>query len=439
MVFVAALITTSLWAQMTEVAPVDTKALKAKLEKAKEDTNHPKKGTKAATWMKYATAVSNAYYANTRALYVGQEEAKVVEAMKAPLNATAIPIEDLNGKKYKVYKYENVDVYIDATDNKVGIFIDKNPIAPNLLSEYERALLKTLSLDAKQAEKVIPMLGTIVNSHHIDMQNHLAFKRNGEAIAAAVRAAELQKNPALKGVNDKYIESYYYASVCAIQGELFSEAKKYLEILIAEGDLREGEVQYYLGYCESKLGNTDRAKKVYEEAIAKFPGNQNVMESLIQIYIETKEDPSKVIPYIKQAQKGDPNKAALYVAEGVAYEKMGQINKSIEAYEVAVKKDPTNFVAYYNLGYNYSLLADKVVGEINEHISKKRNTDIESLYKKLNDTKKKALPYLTKAHELNKTNRDTVTLLKQIYFSLREESAEMMSNFEKFSALEKSL
>ncbi len=430
--------TTTMWAQTTpteEAAPVNPKVLKIKLDKARAATEHPKKGTKANTWMKYALALNDAYYAYTRQLYVGQEAAKVVEALKEPTNATAIPIETVGGRQYKIYKYPNVDVYMDM-DDKVAMFFDKSPIYPDALNEYERVLLKALSLDKKLAEKVVPQLKVVINAYLIHMQNHLAFKEHAKAIEYAVKAAELQKNPDVK--DEKYLESYYYASVCAMQGELFSEAKKYLDILVANNELKDGEVLYYLAYSEDRLGNTDKAKKLYEEGVAKFPTNQDIMKSLIDIYIRTKEDPSKIIPYIKQAQEGDPKNVALYIAEGVAYEKMGQINKSIEAYKIAIDLDPKSFIAYYNLGYSYSILADGIAGEINALVGKKNTTvDLEAKYKKLNEIKKQALPFLVKAHELNKEDINTITLLRSIYFSLREESSSMMSNFEKFDALYK--
>ncbi len=422
----------------SESAPVDPNFLLKKMGKTKTAADHPKKGTKGATWFKYAEAIKDVYYYNIKHIFVGAEATSIVEKMGQPTNADAIPVETIGSKQLQLYKYPTVDIYMDM-DNKVSIYVEHKPLVEDIIFEYEKALLKSVELDPKLKEKVDPMLKNVVSSYLILMQNNLTSKDYPEAIKYADKAAKLQENPA---VNDpKSLESYYYAAVCGMQGEIFDVAKKYLLILKEKGDLRDGEVLYYLGYAEDRLGNVEAAKATYEEGIAKFPANQDIMKTLIDIYMRTKEDPSKMIPYIKQAQGSDPKNVGLYIAEGVAYEKMGQVNKSIEAYKVAIGIDPTSFIAYYNLGFSYSILADDIANKINKAISTKGADvdNLDSMYAEMNDVKSKAVPYLLKAHELNPSDINTVTLLRSIFFSLREKSSEMMSNFEKFDAIYKEM
>lgn len=424
-------------AQEANVAAVkvDPKVVLAKVEKAKAPTLDAKKSLKAAPWLKLAEALNEAYYINIREIFIGAEATQIVTKMGNPTNATAIPIEEFSGKQFKVYDYANVNIYF-GMDDKVAFFIEKNIPYPNALEQEEVALLKALSLSEKLAEKINPMLKNVVSNYLLNMQNYFTYRKFDKAIEYAEKAAKLQENPAVK--DSTFLESYYYAVVCAMQASDYNAAKKYLTILINNNDLRDGEIPYYLGVCEDKLGNTDAAKKIYEEGASKFPDNEDILKSLIDIYIRVKEDPSKVIPYIKQAQEKDPQNAILYIVEGVAYETLEQLNKSIEAYEKAIKIDPTSFIAHYNIGYTYSVLADKLIPEFNK-VDYTNKTLYEKKKKEIVDLRTKALGPLRKAHELNKDDKSTITLLKSIYFSLRDDSPELMKEYEKFEALYRSI
>ena len=58
---------------------------------------------------------------------------------------------------------------------------------------------------------------------------------------------------------------------------------------------------------------------------------------------------------------------------------------------------------------------------------------------KLNEAYAKALAPLEKAHSINPEEPITVELLKSLYFRLRDESPEMMDNFNKYNELFKSM
>lgn len=414
-----------------EIVKVDPKAILTKVEKAKEPTLDAKKNLKAATWMKYAEALNEAYYINIRNIFIGAEAKQIVTTMGAPTNADKVPIKTIGDKEYKVYNYPNVDVYF-TIDDKVSFYLENNIPLPSALELEETALLKALSLDPKLKEKIDPLLANLVNNYLLNMQNFFTVKDFKTAISYAEKAAHLQENPAVK--DSKFTESYYFAVICAMQATDYAAAKKNLEILLKNNDTRKGETLYYLGVCEDKLGNSDAAKRVLEEGVAKFPDNQDILKSLIDLYVRTKEDPSKVIPYIKQAQEKDPNNDQLYVVEGIAYENMKQIEKSILAYENAVKVNPKSFIAYYNIGYSYSVMADDLVPEFNK-LDYTNKTLYEKKQKEINDLRIKALDPLKKAHEINSEDKNTVTLLKSIYFTLRDISPEMMKEYEKYNAI----
>lgn len=428
-IIAVAALSVSVYAQNASV--VDVGGITAKLEKAEETANHPKKGAKASAWIKYAQALSDAYYANIKTLYVGADAKTVVTTMGNPGNAKNIPIKEFGGKQYKLYTYARVHIYFDMDDKLVAYF-DKKPIRENALDEWAAAAIKAAELDPKEEETVKSMLSTIINGYQLNMQNNVTIKQPKAAVAWAEKAAELQKHELVK--DPEYVESYYYAAACCMQANMYAIAKKYLNILMKEGAFRGGEIHYYLAYAEDKLGNEDKAKQVFEEGLVKFTDNEDILKGLIDIYMRTKEDPSKVIPYVKRAQEKDSKNAALYIIEGVAYEKMGQIEKSIDAYKNAINIDDKSFIAYYNIGYSYSLLADALVKEVN-------SIDIsdQALYQQkrseLNDMRAQATPYLEKAHALDNAEPNTISLLRAIYFAIRDIKPEYMEGYKKYDAL----
>lgn len=408
----------------------DPKAILSKVEKTKKSTLHPKKSLKAPTWINYAVALNDAYNINILNVYIGAEEEKIITLMGAPTNASSIPVKDIGDKQFKVYEYPNIDIYF-SMDNKVSFFIEKNPLYPNALEEQELALLKAISLSDKVLEKTKPMLEHIINNYLILFQNNFTNRDYAAAIPYAEKAAKLQKNPS---VNVPFTESYYYAVLSAMQGKDYASVKKFVNILLENDDNRDGEILYYLAIAEEQLGNVAEAKKTLEKGVSLYPKNQDLIKTLIDVYTRTKEDPAKVIPYIKQAQIQDPANAILFIVEGVAYENIGQLDKSITAYENAIKIDPKSFAAYYNLGYTYSTIADDLVPEFN-NIDYRNKTLYNKKLKEINDLRTKAIAPLLKAYEIDPVEENAITLLKSLYFGLRDTSPEMQTNFDKFNAL----
>ncbi|MEG0500475.1 MAG: hypothetical protein RR550_05050, partial [Rikenellaceae bacterium] len=202
-------------AQEAEVVKVDPKVILEKVEKAKAPTLDSKKNQKAATWFKYAEALNEAYNINIRNIFIGAEAKQIVASMGAPINADKVPIKEIGGKEYKLYNYPNVDVYF-TMDDKVAFYIENNVPYPNALEQEEVALLKALSLDPKLKEKIDPMLANLANNYLLCMQNLFTFRNFKDAIPYAEKAARLQENPAVK--DPKFLESYYFAVVCAMQG-----------------------------------------------------------------------------------------------------------------------------------------------------------------------------------------------------------------------------
>ena len=77
-----------------------------------------------------------------------------------------------------------------------------------------------------------------------------------------------------------------------------------------------------------------------------------MLVELINYYLTAGES-EEALQYLNMAKEGDPGNKSYHFAEGTLYDKMGNEEKAVAAYEEAIEIDPTYFDAYYNLGVMY--------------------------------------------------------------------------------------
>jgi tetratricopeptide (TPR) repeat protein len=183
---------------------------------------------------------------------------------------------------------------------------------------------------------------------------------------------------------NKELKKKYVKSKKLIREGKYKEASELLsEILVKKPN--EINTNYLLGVCYDKLGEFDKAKKLFEKVV---------------------ELDSKFAPVIFKL--------------AVLYQKENMIDKSIEYYKKTVEIDDKNWVAYYNLGI-LMFQKDKVEEAIDyfknvEKINQKDGSTYEYLglcYMKKGDNKS-AVSYLKKAKELLKDDVDKVQIINEI-------------------------
>ena len=160
----------------------------------------------------------------------------------------------------------------------------------------------------------------------------------------------------------------------------------------------------------------------------------NILEELIYLYTEMKEDPNGIVPYIQTALEADPKNAELWAGLGNVYDNIGKSDEAIKAFEKAREIAPDNF----NANFNYALMiirrADTKTSEFN-NADYTSNEQQDAALKELNDIYKSAIDPLEKAHSINAEEPMTIELLKNVYFRLRDASPEMMDKYNKYNDL----
>ena len=415
---------------------VNEQSLLNNVKKAEANLQDPKKNVKPAFWVALARANHEIATANLKGLYIEMPVADMLMLLGQPTNASAVPVVTIEGESFKKYVYPNIDVYLDEND-KVAAFTETKVLKADALAEEEAALRKALALNPKSLEEdILTMMNGMITVYMSKGQNcYLLLDYSGSA-ENYYRAGMLQKDPMIN--EDSANETLYFAAVAAIQGLNPKLAEPILDVLMEDKFYKNGEVVYYTAVIKDQLGKKDEAEKIYLMGVENYPEMNKILNALVSFYIANGEDPNKVIPYITRAQEKDPNNAVLYIAEGLAYESLNDKDKALAAYMKAIDVKPDYFDALYNAGltlYKRSSTAAEELGAIDPT----NKTEFDSKLKEVDDLQMEAMGLLERAHAAKPTDKNTVEVLKAIYFRFRDKSDEMKANYEKYNELFKTM
>lgn len=446
LMFVAAsmLSTTASFAQK-----VAEDSIKSGLAKADEAAQHAKKGLKASTWTARGDAYVSALQEPTKALYLG------LDVTTFPiLCGSAVTPENMtvNGKEYAVYKYPYFWAY--AEGGKVVSWELKKPIDADALDKALESFAKAVELEPASAEKVKGSLDVLVNYYKLVGSLEYAL---GDAVGAAeayLNAVKVQESPTLNDVDPSLL--YYVGYMYTVDGSndvssykkgeenlLRAKAAGINEVEDANADMDDksrGNLYYYLYNCAYGLkeGNSQKlqdAKAYLIEGIEKYPLNEGIFEGLLQLYTaeEGLGDPSELLEPIEKKIATNNDDLNAWFARGRVYYALKQYDECITSFKRVVEIDPAMFAGHFYLGLFYMLAADDYLIKINGSTYTDQasyNADIV----KLNGMYAEAVAPFEKAYELEPTDENTLTYLKQLCFRLRDEDG-MMDKYTKYNTL----
>lgn len=119
----------------------------------------------------------------------------------------------------------------------------------------------------------------------------------------------------------------------------------------------------------------------------------------------------------KLAIELNPDDSEMRINYAALYYGKGEMETYKKILEDAIKIDPNNPKIYFNIGYSSLNGEQALVDEINKNISNKKKYD--ELVAQRNDLYVKVLPYFEKAHELDPTDANTISILKYAYKVLK--------------------
>ena len=299
-------------------------------------------------------------------------------------------------------------------------FESDNPKFKNLykspLVEAYNAYEKAMELDPKGGTKKMLQ----VNSTYLVLGNlfinegvqNFTDQKFDAALQSFKHNIKIASSDVYIGLVDTGI--IFNAGLAAYNAKKYDEAIKLFETCTISK--YENELPYqFIVQCYIDKGDLEKAEKALNHSFETFPGNQEILLTMIQFYLDN-DISEKAFQYIDVALKADPSNHALLLAEGFLYMKQDKYDEAIASLEKSIAINSEVFgtqlnlgICYYNQAFEKYLLSNEImdVKKYNEAVA-----EVDKMFEK-------ALKPFEKAHELNPDDIDTMKNLKELYYRLK--------------------
>lgn len=407
-------------------------AAKNAVEKAAAPTTNPKQNTKTATWLKYGTALMDAYDAtigNVWAGMSGQELALLSGAEKA----TSQEVVEVNGRQFTKMIYATKNLYVNES-GVLEIIEITNPVVEAPLAKALEAFVKAAEFDAKgQKTKDITEGIANVSAKYTEEAYHAYSLGDIASASTLFEKAYVAKNTAPLSQIDT--NALYNVGFTAWQLNDADRARKFLNECLAIGYAGEdGDVYAKLAEIEDKAGNKVESKNVLEKGFSEYPSSQAILVGLINYYISSGEDTERLFQLLDGAKKNEPNNASLYYVEGNIHRELGNNDAAVAAYNKCAEINPNYEFGFIGAGIHYYELAVKLQEEANNELDQAK---YEALLGQFETALKSCIEPFEKAFELTTDPEVKVSVaeyLKNACFRFRTESPEYQAKYDKYNA-----
>ena len=293
-------------------------------------------------------------------------------------------------------------------------------LANDPLTEALESYKKALKLDDKEKfERSLNIkLKLLTNDLANQARDAFSNQNYDQALKSFEEILDIQDIDIIKEDNPDAIDTatIYNAGIIAYNAEKYDKAIKYLSEAARYG---YGEAKSYSLIASSYQFKTDTlgALATLKEGFEKYPDDETILKSLIQIYLDLDKS-EDAMKYLDLGIAQDPNNATYYFAKGRLIEELGQEDKAIATYQKAIDADSEFFNAYYNLGaiyFNKGVNQIDVANAVPTSNTKQYKIEIE----KADEWFKKSLKYMEKCQELKPNDKMTLESLKNLYYRLK--------------------
>jgi tetratricopeptide (TPR) repeat protein len=422
------LFSVQLGAQTKDVAD----AVKA-FEKAKSDSQNPKRAENPLTWTRLASAYATVYDAPIKALFLNAARMEIKLLLK---DQRIVSTEEvvIAGVNYTVDVFTDKRLYYAENGELVAWEITNKYVNEDLLNESLKALDKAIELDPKgsRTKEITDQLNSLKNRFFNEAMSSYALGNFKESSVSFEKAAEIGAHKFVNMIDTAFI---YYAGLTAYMGQDKERAIKFFTKSMDYGYDANGDVFSYLAEAYKSKDDIEMAKEILNNGFRKYPSTQSILVSLINTYIESNDDPAKILELIHQAQKNEPENATLYYAEGNVWKNLNDIEKAVECYQKSVETDKNYYFGYFAIG---AAFYDKAVDIQAKAADEMDDAKYEELVKQLEHNLESAIDPFEKCFAASPDEEIKAVVaeyLKNIYFRFREKSPEFMAGYEKYNAL----
>ena len=401
------------------------------VDKALEAAKDAKKGAKPATWVKLAEAYMAAYNNPVTNITMGIDKATFQMMNKEkPLSVSNVTIE---GQPFEKMEFSNVDVYFNPAGLLAIINVTHPSIEGDALCEAAKAYTKAYELGEK-AEKVDPKLQEIANKYYEDAYSAYQLSNMAKASDLFKGAADVSMMAPCSAPN---YDAAYNAAFTAVAAQNYDRAEEYFNLCLKNGYTSDGNIYANLSQCALAKADTLAAKNYLATGLTQFPDNESVLTSLINLYLQTNEDPEKIVELLDEAKKVMPDNPSLYYVEGNIYVGVKNYDKAVAAYDKALEIQPAYDFAYYGKGNVALKKAEDLIAE-RDALDVREWKKYDELNEQVTEVYKGAVEPFEKCYEVSQNaavKASAADFLKRLCFTLRNVDPQYQEGYDKWSKI----
>ncbi|MDR2585740.1 MAG: tetratricopeptide repeat protein [Prevotellaceae bacterium] len=358
--FALILTVTQLGAQNKEADAVLKAYEKSKTELA------GKKAQDAAAWVSFGKNITSVYDQPSKNLLIGLSTIEVKVVLKDQ-RSSGSEKQTVDGEEYEVVHYLDKDLYYDPNGILSFWVVTKHLMPQDLLSEAFDAFAKGYEFDAKGSQKknLTEGLSNLQQRYITEAMTSYSlgnYSRSSQSFGKSIQCGE---HPVLNKIDTIVV---YYTGLTAFHAKEFERAITYLNRAIDMGFAQDGATYSFLAESYKALDQPEMFESTLTKGFTKYPSNQGILISLINMYRENDVDPEKVMEFIHVAQENEPNNESLFYAEADVWRKLGNTEKALELFEKSVEINPNYFFGYYSMGSLFYDLAYEAQNKASEEL-----------------------------------------------------------------------
>jgi len=326
-------------------------------------------------------------------------------------------------------------IYQAIAESQIASYkkLDSDP-----LTKAWDAFQEVIKLDEKKhfTKKLKPQYKNLIIDYTNKAIEYYNSEKFAEAVAAFEKVLALENDDIVTEGKAAQVDTMviYNTAIAAQRASMYDVAEKYCRETL-KLNYEPAKTYAILSNVLKTKGDKEGALKVLQEGFEKYPENEYMLIELINYYLLGSE-PEKAEQYLDAAIKQDPTNASYYEAKGSLYDKINEPEKAEAMYRKTLELRPDDFVAQYSLGnIELNKVNDllKKVQDIQD--IKKYNAGLETVYKEF----EKVIPYFEKARKLRPKDKNSLIILKELYFRLRDKDAKYMTKYKEVVEILKTL
>lgn len=402
------------------------------VDKALAASQDVKKAAKSGTWMNLGKAYMAAYANPTENIQTGLDKASFSLIKKEAAQAAAQTV-TLQGEPFEKLQLASIACYFNQAGILAIIDVTKPSVEGDLLGEAAKAYAKAFELGGKEKD-IDPKLQEIVNAYYNDAFTAYQLGDLAKASDLFKGAADVSTTAPCSVRND---DAAYNCAFTAKEVGNYTRAEEYYNKCLANGYTSEGNIFAALSECALAKADTLAAKNYLANGLTAYPDNGAILTSLINLYLQTNEDPKKIVELLDEAKKAMPDNPSLYYVEGNILSGIKDYQGALNAYDKALAIDANYDMAYYGQA-NIALKKGEDLVEQMNALDVREWKKYDELSAQLVEVYKSAIPIFEKCYEVSK-NPDVkaaaADYLKRLSFQLRNVDPAYQAAYEKWDAI----